>query len=174
MSAATRSSEASVGVYAENTVRWTDWLRTTLGWRGDYYAARSIPCSMPTNSGRSSAAIGSPKFSVVLGPFNKTEFFFGAGMGMHSNDARGATITEAVDRLPTRRRRSCRASPLLVRTKGAEVGVRTKIVPGLDSSVSLFVLDQDSESCSCGDAGDTEASRPSRRYGVEWTNIYRP
>ena len=29
--------EASVGVYAQNTVHWTDWLRTTLGWRGDYY-----------------------------------------------------------------------------------------------------------------------------------------
>ena len=25
-----------------------------------------------------------------------------------------------------------------------------------------------------GDAGDTEASRPSRRYGIEWTNRYQP
>ena len=42
----------------------------------------------------SAQRIGSPKFRMVLGPFNKTEFFFGAGTGMHSNDARGATITE--------------------------------------------------------------------------------
>ena len=34
------------------------------------------------------------RLTVVVGPFNKTEFFFGAGEGMHSNDARGATITE--------------------------------------------------------------------------------
>ena len=31
--------EGSVGVYAETTARWTDWLKTIAGWRGDYYAA---------------------------------------------------------------------------------------------------------------------------------------
>ncbi len=36
------------------------------------------------------------------------------------------------------------------------------------------MLDQDSEIVFNGDAGDTSASRPSRRYGVEWTNTYRP
>lgn len=63
---------------------------------------------------------------------------------------------------------------MLVRTKGAEIGVRTKAIPGLDSSVSLFVLDQASEIVFEGDAGDTSTSRPSQRYGVEWTNRYRP
>src|SRR5260370_714000 len=32
-----RVAESSIGIYAENTLYWTDWLRTTLGWRGDYY-----------------------------------------------------------------------------------------------------------------------------------------
>ena len=31
--------EASVGVYVQNTMHWTDWLRTTVGWRGDFYNA---------------------------------------------------------------------------------------------------------------------------------------
>ena len=35
----TTSNEGNVGIYAENTVHWTDWLRTTAGWRGDYFAA---------------------------------------------------------------------------------------------------------------------------------------
>jgi outer membrane receptor protein involved in Fe transport len=162
--------EGSVGVYAESTVKWTDWLRTTAGWRGDYYQASVNSIFDSNNSGHVSAGIGSPKFTMVVGPFNKTEFFVGAGLGMHSNDARGATITEdPVD--PTVK---LSASPLLVRTKGAETGVRTKIIPGLDSSLSLFMLDQDSEIVFQGDAGDTAASRPSRRYGVEWTNRYRP
>jgi outer membrane receptor protein involved in Fe transport len=162
--------EGSVGVYAESTVKWTDWLRTTAGWRGDYYQASVNSIFDSNNSGHISAGIGSPKFTMVVGPFNKTEFFVGAGLGMHSNDARGATITEdPVD--PTVK---LSASPLLVRTKGAETGVRTKIIPGLDSSLSLFMLDQDSEIVFQGDAGDTAASRPSRRYGVEWTNRYRP
>jgi len=146
-----RVGEGSVGVYAQNTVRWTDWLRTTLGWRGDYYQARVDSIFDPSNSGSVAAGIGSPKFTLVLGPFNKTEFFVGAGEGMHSNDARGAVITED----PTDPATKLSTSPLLVRTKGAEVGVRTKIIPGLDSSLSLFVLDQDSEIVFSGDAGDT-------------------
>jgi len=93
----------------------------------------------PNNSGTTQAALGSPKFTMVLGPFYKTEFFFGAGTGFHSNDARGATITEE----PTDPTQKLTASPLLVRTKGAEIGVRTKALPGLDSSVSLFILNQD-------------------------------
>ena len=162
--------EGSVGVYAQNTVQWTDWLRTTVGLRGDYYAASVNSIFNANNSGRVGAGIGSPKFTMALGPFNKTEFFVGAGTGMHSNDARGATITED----PADPATKLSASPLLVRTKGAEVGVRTKIVPGLDSSFSAFLLDQASEIVFQGDAGDTAASRPSRRYGLEWTNHYRP
>ena len=91
-------------------------------------------------------------------------------MGMHSNDARGATITES----PTDPTTKLTASPLLVRTEGAEVGVRSKAIAGLDTSVSLFILNQASEIVFQGDSGDTSASRPSERYGIEWTNKYRP
>jgi len=162
--------EGSVGLYAENTVRWTDWLRTTIGLRGDYYTADVTSLFNANNSGRADAALGSPKFRMVLGPFNQTEFFLGAGTGMHSNDARGATTTEDPSDPATR----LSPSPLLVRTRGAEVGVRSRIVPGLDTSLSFFILDQDSEILFSGDAGDTSATRASRRYGFEWTNHYRP
>jgi outer membrane receptor protein involved in Fe transport len=162
--------EGSVGVYAENTVRWTDWLRTIIGWRGDYYAADVTSLFNSNNSGRADATLGSPKFRMVLGPFNQTEFFLGAGTGMHSNDARGATTTEDPSDPATR----LSPSPLLVRTRGAEIGVRSRIIPGLDTSLSVFILDQDSEILFSGDAGDTEATRASRRYGFEWTNHYRP
>jgi len=163
-------SEGSVGVYAETSLRWTDWLRTIAGWRGDYYAADVTSLFNAGNSGRAEAAIGSPKLRVVLGPFNKTEFFLGAGYGMHSNDARGATTTEDPGDPTTK----LSPSPLLVRTKGAEAGVRSKLIPDLETSLSVFVLDQDSEILFSGDAGDTSATRASRRYGFEWTNHYRP
>ena len=162
--------EGSVGVYAQNTMKWTDWLKTTIGWRGDYYQARVNSIFDANNSGAVSASIGSPKFTAVIGPFNKTEFFVRAGYGMYSNDGRGATITED----PTDPTIKLTALPLLVRTKGAEAGVPTKIIPGLDSSLSVFMLDQDSEIVFQGDTGDTSASRASRRYGAEWTNRYRP
>jgi outer membrane receptor protein involved in Fe transport len=153
----------------QNTLHWTDWLRTNVGWRGDFYQASVNSFFTPANSGNASAFIGSPKFGVVLGPFAKTEFFVNAGEGFHSNDARGVTITESpIDGSPVQ------ASPFLVRTKGAEVGLRTKMIPGLTSAVSLFLLDSASEILFAGDAGNTVASRPSRRYGIEWTNDYHP
>ena len=42
--------EGNVGIYAENTLHWTDWLRTTLGWRGDYFAASVNSMLQPANS----------------------------------------------------------------------------------------------------------------------------
>jgi hypothetical protein len=110
----------------------------------------------------------SPKAGIVFGPWFKTEFYGNAGYGLHSNDIRGATITvdpsdkvALLDRVP-------------LRSRGAELGIRTRAIDGLTSSVAVFVLDFDSELLFVGDAGTTEPSRPSRRVGVEWTNSYKP
>ena len=62
----------------------------------------------------------------------------------------------------------------LVRTKGAEIGVRSTWVPGLNSTLAFWYLTLDSELLFVGDAGITEPSRASRRYGVEWANFYKP
>ena len=114
--------------------------------------------------------IGSPKFTTVFGPFDKTEIFLGAGMGYHSNDARSSVITE----VPGEPGQPEGASPLLVRSKGAEIGLRSKLVSGLDSSISFFYLHQDSELFFDGDTGETVAGLPSQRTGIEITNDYRP
>jgi opacity protein-like surface antigen/outer membrane receptor protein involved in Fe transport len=164
------TGEGNAAVYAENTVHWTDWLRTIAGWRGDYYAASVDSMLQPANSGNVREAIGSPKLRMVVGPFAKTELFFGAGMGYHSNDARSATLTEVPGQPGTPEG----AAPFLVRSRGAEVGVRTQVVPGLDSSVSFFYIHQDSELFFDGDTGDTVAGLPSVRTGVEFTNNYKP
>ncbi len=162
--------EGNAGIYTENTVHWTDWFRTTAGWRGDYFSASVNSELQSANSGSSQAAIGSPKFRMVFGPFYNTEFFVGAGMGYHSNDARSTTITETPGDPSTPEG----AVPFLVRSRGGEVGVRTKIIPGLDSSVSVFYLHQQSELFFDGDTGATSPGRPSQRTGIEFTNDYRP
>ena len=43
----------------------------------------------------------------------------------------------------------------LVQTKGGELGVRTEIIPDLQSSLALWMLNQDSELLFVGDAGTT-------------------
>ena len=30
--------EGNVGIYAQNTMHWTNWFKTTAGWRGDAFA----------------------------------------------------------------------------------------------------------------------------------------
>jgi outer membrane receptor protein involved in Fe transport len=42
------------------------------------------------------------------------------------------------------------------------------------SSVTLWMLDLASELLFVGDAGTTEATRPSRRTGFEWSSVYTP
>ena len=162
--------EGNAGIYAENTVHWTDWFRTTAGWRGDYFAASVNSLLQQANSGNTQAAIGSPKVRVVFGPFYKTEFFVGAGMGYHSNDARGVTATE----VPGDPSQPQNGVPFLVRSRGAEIGVRTQAFRDLDSSISVFTLHQASELFFDGDTGDTSPGRPSLRTGIEFTNDYRP
>jgi hypothetical protein len=164
--------ESSLGLYTQNTTNWTDWMRTIVGVRGDWFAAK-VASDTAENSGSATAFIASPKFGIVFGPFAKTELFFNAGTGFHSNDARGVTISVNPPNSPDAGMPAAKV-PFLVRAKGAEVGLRSKIVQGLESSISLFVLDYDSELLFVGDAGTTEASRPSRRIGVEWTNRYQP
>jgi len=164
-----RVQEGNVGIWTDTTTRWNDWLRITVGVREDIFAGR-VASDTPENSGNAQATITSPKGGIVLGPWYKTEFYGNAGYGLHSNDIRGATISvDPIDKVTTQNR-----VPLLVRSKGAELGIRTKAVEGLTSSLAVFVLDFASELLFVGDAGTTEASRPSRRVGVEWTNKYKP
>ena len=163
-------SETSVGLYVKNTTQWTDWMKVTLGVRGDLFAASVDSTTNADNSGYASGFLASPKFGAVFGPFDKTEFYLNGGFGFHSNDARGATITVN----PADPTQPLSQVPLLVQSKGAEVGVRTQAFKGLDMSLALFVLDFNSELLFVGDAGTTEPSRPSQRVGLEFTANYRP
>ncbi len=161
--------QVSVSPYAEQKTKWNDWLRSTLGVRGDIYHF-DVASNLAQNSGTADRALFSPKAGLVFGPWAHTELYLSGGLGFHSNDGRGST-THVDPKDPT--------SPLdpvspLVRTYGAEVGIRTVALPHLQSTLSIWWLDLDSELVFSGDAGDTEISRPSRRFGVEFANYYTP
>lgn len=161
-------AETALGVYVRNETAWTPWLRSVVGLRGDHYAF-DVDSDTAVNSGTETDFIASPKGSLIFGPWADTEYYVSAGLGHHSNDARGTTIViDPASGAP--------AEPVdaLVRSKGAEIGVRTSAIDGLHSTVALWYLELDSELLFVGDAGTTEASRPSRRYGIEFTNYYQP
>jgi outer membrane receptor protein involved in Fe transport len=62
----------------------------------------------------------------------------------------------------------------LARGIGAEAGFRTTLIPHARVSADLWYLHLDSELVWSGDAGGTEASSPTRRYGVDVEAAYSP
>ena len=162
-------NQTRFGLFYSNTTRWLDRVRTITGIRADGYRFDVSSQTQPLNSGVVPADIVSPKASLIFGPWASTEVFVNWGMGFHSNDARGTTIT--VD--PNDPTVPLDSVPPLVRSQGYEVGVRTNAVEGLTTTLAVWYLRLDSELLFVGDAGTTEASRPSERYGVEWTNFYQ-
>lgn len=197
--------EGNVSLWTDTTVFWTPWLRTSIGGRFDWVMAsvdsiqtpfaapffgdasggfcfaptdpdNCVAWTAPLNHGRKGQTMGSPKAGMVLGPFNNTEFFLNFGEGLQSTDARGT-----VEHLDPHNgtfysdQGQVLATPLLVKTRGAEAGIRSKaILEGLDTSLSLWWQDFDSENLFAGDEGTTVFGRPSRRYGFEWTGRYTP
>jgi outer membrane receptor protein involved in Fe transport len=160
--------QTGVGLYYENTLQWTDTLRSVAGVRQDYYYA-NVTSDLNANSGATNAHITSPKLSLIFGPFSKTEYFLNYGQGFHSNDARGTTTTVDPNTLA-----AVEKVPALVKTKGEEIGIRTEAIPNLQSSLALWRMTLASELLFLGDAGTTQASRPSLRRGIEWSNRYIP
>jgi hypothetical protein len=119
------------------------------------------------NSGKASDQMLTPKLALIFGPWQKTELYLNYGHGFHSNDARGTTIrVDPADGVTPVQRQAPGPHP------GLRDGVRSEPLAGWQSTLSLWQLAAASELLFVGDAGTTEASRPSRRYGVEWTNLY--
>ena len=159
--------QTTVGLFAQSEIEWNPVFRTTLGMRGDLYRYEVV-AQNPLNSGSGDTALVSPKLTAVLGPWAGSEIYLNYGRGFHSNDPRAATVrVDPVSGDPVGR------EDPLVPARGGEVGFRTVALRGLQSTVALWYLSFDSELLFVGDAGITEASRPSRRWGVEWTNYAR-
>lgn len=160
--------QGSVGAYASLESRWRPRLRTVLGIRHDAYAFR-VRSDDSRNSGSRVAAISSPKASLILTPILGTEVYLGAGLGFHSNDARGTTIRFD----PLSGDSTTQVSPL-VRSRAAEIGVRTSRGEWLRTAASLWALNLDSELLFVGDAGTTEALGGTRRVGLTMANYWKP
>ena len=169
-------NEASWAIYLKNERDWTPALRTSLGARYDNYAfdvtgridTNIHGINLRSNSGRRHADLLSFKGSITYQLNDVSELYIAAGQGFHSNDARGTT--SMID--PNDGNQATPVDPL-VKSHGAELGMRFNIGAKLNTSLSVWRLTLDSELLFVGDAGNTEASRPSRRQGIELTSYYR-
>ncbi len=162
--------ERSFSGYLQQEIFLREWLRFQAAVRGDFFLF-DVQDRLPANAsdavrirGNTTDGIVNPKASLILSPFqNKptlwrnTEFFLNFGMGYHSNDARDAVQV---------------GGKPLARSTGSELGMRTNLWGRLDIATSLWLLDLDSELVFVGDEGVTEASGPTRRWGIDFETRY--
>ena len=156
---AVRQTLAAVYVSAERHL--LPRLRSTAGLRFNVLDV-DVDAGQAVNAGSARDELWAPSLSLVAGPFSESELFLNLGRGFHSNDARGATITQdPVSGDPAD------AVPLLVAGEGIDLGLRSARLPRTQLAVSLWHLALDSELVFVGDGGATEASGASRRRGLE-------
>ena len=165
--------EYSIGAWAQNQIQWTPWFKSVAGLRADYFNF-DVTSNLAVNSGKTDDHIVSPKLSFIFGPWSNTEYYVNYAYGFHSNDARGTTIRVNPDPRDEAYLQPVQGVSPLVRTKNAELGVRGEWLPNLTTTLALWQLNSDSELVFIGDAGTTEASRPSRRQGIEFSHFYKP
>jgi hypothetical protein len=152
--------ETSRAAWIESAARWGEYLRGVVGLRADAYRFR-VRNSIGASSGSTSDSLLSPSLNLAFGPWKLSELYLNYGQGFHSNDARGTVA-------PSER------APGLVRSRGMEIGLRTEAIPKMQTALSLYRLDFDSELRFVGDEGTTEAGAASRRVGIEFSNYYKP
>ena len=157
------------GIYVENTTRWTHWLRTVLGVREEFYNATDRS-EITGFKGVGAQALFQPKGSLILGPWAATEFYVSAGRGFHSDDVRGVFQTLPLEGIPGVSHRT----PLLAKSDGEELGMRTNPLPALNIQLALFEIEFASELTYDQDMGMDQAQAPSKRRGVEFSAQYRP
>jgi len=169
-----RVALGDVGLYIENKTRWTNWLRSDVGLREEYYAGQDLSLLPGTIFSQApytqSRTLLQPKGSIALGPWWQTEFYVSAGRGFHSDDIRGVSGTVPLEGIP----QAAGATPLLVEADGEEVGLRTDIIPKVHIQVAAFNINLQSELVYDQDQGEDQAGPPSDRYGVELSAEYRP
>jgi hypothetical protein len=101
---------------------------------------------------------------LILGPWDNTEFYLNGGYGFHSNDARGIFNTTGGT-----------GGTAIARSRGAEVGTKSQIIPGLTTTFALWYLHLESEYVfdPFGLANPPTPRGESNRYGIELSNTYR-
>ena len=186
-------TETIASPWISNQIQWARKFRSILGVRGDYgkgiitsftnptnpaYPNDPFPGSVNPNTAHSvTKFLPSPKASLIFGPWKNTEFYLQGGFSCHTNDVRGSTqqYEPVSPDYPYYNTPNPIRIPLLVQTKGSEVGMRTEALPHLQSTVEIWYLHSNSELLQDGDTGGTSASvQPSNRYGLEVGNFYTP
>jgi outer membrane receptor protein involved in Fe transport len=186
-------AERNLFLWAQEEIVFSPRLRLQLGLRGDYFTfdledhLETQPNNgLPHASGYAQQTILSPKANLVISPLRSFDLYANFGAGFHSNDARDVIIDQRAADLERALRRNGfneqqisdslaalnidpahRAARTLPRAVGAELGFRARLGERLNLGAAAWWLDLEREFVYVGDAGATELSGRTRRYGVD-------
>ena len=158
--------ESSISSFYEMSFDLGSSWRAVLGIRADAFKFK-VNSKDYNLTDDDSDFILSPKASIAYAFSDNNEMYFSYGNGFHSNDARGVITF----RDPITEEKLSPADPL-VKSTGFEWGIKALINEQLNTSLAVWSLELDSELLFVGDAGNTEANRPSKRWGIEFNNLW--
>jgi outer membrane receptor protein involved in Fe transport len=158
----------SVAGFAESVIHWTPSLRMTLGARLDHVKFAVIESLISENEGSGDDILVSPKATLAWSASDGLELYANYGAGFHSNDVRGVVIN-----IDPNTGLAAEKTPLLVKGRGAEIGLRAAPLAGLNVTAAGFWVDLDSELVFVGDAGGTERNDSTQRFGFEAEAFWR-
>jgi TonB dependent receptor/TonB-dependent Receptor Plug Domain len=155
-----------LGAFIEEDISAMPWLQLIAGLRFDHFVwdledlDDETALTPMTTGGSAQRAIISPKLSAIVRPAASVDLFANAGFGFHSNDARAAVASGGPG--------------ALARAFGTEVGARARPLDSIETSAALWFLRLSSEQVWSGDAGGTEPSEATRRYGADLSASWKP
>ncbi len=189
--------ERDLFAWAEEEIIFNSLFRLEVALRSDFLtfdvndlkgtALDTSSTGLPHASGYASQMIVNPKINFVLTPVPVLDFYFNAGTGFHSNDARNVILSEKAkelaevwkreglsDELIDKKLESLNFNPeqrnvtTLPRAMGAEIGCRSKISKKINLAASLWYMYLESEFVYVGDGGYAELSNPTQRLGIDF------
>jgi outer membrane receptor protein involved in Fe transport len=147
----------------------TDRFRIAVGGRADVFQF-DVDASRAAHADGTTDTIASPTVGLALRPWDHTELFATGGCSCFA----GRDVRNVAGRIDPETGGPLDGADPLVRSSGAELGIRTAPRPDFRSSARLWLLDTGSELLFAGDPGTNDPSRPGRRYGVEIASAYEP
>lgn len=150
--------QRSNAVYVNELFRFNNHFRAEIGIRYDYYifdVEDLIPSdSLRKNySGYNYQSAFNPKLNLIYTTNDRAQFFFNAGSGYHSNDARSSIQDKAQHQLPI--------------AISAEIGALLHLNHKTVISAAVWAMDLNNELVYVGDDGTTENKGASRRVGID-------
>lgn len=158
--------QTSYSSFWESKFLLTPKFEATVGVRYDYFNS-NVTSNTNANSGKANDDLVSLKASLNYRFNSVLATYANWGQSFHSNDARGSSISiDPITGEPANK------VDLLVKSEGAEIGLRFADEQKFNISAALWWLTLDSELLFVGDAGNTEPSDASKRYGLEMSAYY--